>query len=285
MYSDNEFTVDVISNASMDIFPKNKIGYFTNRLRDSLNLEGDWFVGIREIFYPLAHKVLKHRTTFWFPSCATKKYVLFDFFENDTIESLISELNETLAQAYSDLGLHKPWSETVRPPVLKMINDEKKKSKVSIEGGVMPDSSTFVYPAFADEILLNMLGFDHHNYMMAVTDESSDNPSVRIAQHKPDTSTKSHLMFIYTDIIKDHYVGDSKTRLLRVVPLKRDQIDKIGQMTYNVPHYYPVRSNKIEDISIKLTDEMGSPMKFKTGRIFISLHFIRKMYKNNNDIL
>ena len=46
------FTIELVSNASAQLFPDNTLSSFTNLLPEQLNLEGQWEVGISEIFYP-----------------------------------------------------------------------------------------------------------------------------------------------------------------------------------------------------------------------------------------
>ena len=46
------FTLELVSNASAQLFPDNTLSSFTNFLPEQLNLDGQWEVAISEIFYP-----------------------------------------------------------------------------------------------------------------------------------------------------------------------------------------------------------------------------------------
>ena len=46
------FTIDLVSNASAQLFPDNTLSSFTNFLPEQLNLDGRWEVAISEISYP-----------------------------------------------------------------------------------------------------------------------------------------------------------------------------------------------------------------------------------------
>ena len=46
------FTIELVSNASAQIFPDNTLSSFSNFLPEQLNLEGQWEVAISEISYP-----------------------------------------------------------------------------------------------------------------------------------------------------------------------------------------------------------------------------------------
>ena len=46
------FTIELVSNASAQLFPDNTLSSFTNFLPEQLNLDGQWGVAISEISYP-----------------------------------------------------------------------------------------------------------------------------------------------------------------------------------------------------------------------------------------
>ena len=45
------FTIELVSNASAQLFPDNSMSSFTNFLPEQLNLEGQWEVSISKISY------------------------------------------------------------------------------------------------------------------------------------------------------------------------------------------------------------------------------------------
>ena len=47
-----EFTVHLVSSASMNIFPQNTLSSFKNYLNEEINLEGDCRVALSEIIFP-----------------------------------------------------------------------------------------------------------------------------------------------------------------------------------------------------------------------------------------
>ena len=49
---EDEFTVHVVSNASMEIFDSNTLAPFWNFFNDKIQLEGDWRVTLSEIIFP-----------------------------------------------------------------------------------------------------------------------------------------------------------------------------------------------------------------------------------------
>ena len=56
---EDEFTVQVISSASMEIFDQNTLASFRNFFNDEIQLSGDWRVALSEIIFP---KKIEHIT-------------------------------------------------------------------------------------------------------------------------------------------------------------------------------------------------------------------------------
>ena len=48
----DSFTIELVSNASSQLFPNNTLSSFTNFLREQVNLDGESEVAISEISYP-----------------------------------------------------------------------------------------------------------------------------------------------------------------------------------------------------------------------------------------
>ena len=51
-------TIELVSNASAELFPANTLSSFTNFLPEQLNLEGQWEIAISEISYPSMYQNL-----------------------------------------------------------------------------------------------------------------------------------------------------------------------------------------------------------------------------------
>ncbi|XP_067121503.1 uncharacterized protein [Centruroides vittatus] len=81
-------------------------------------------------------------------------------------------------------------------------------------------------------------------------------------------------IFVYSNIIESHHVGDTTAPLFRVIPVmgeKDQQIDKI----YNTPIFFPVRTNHIETISIDIRSATGENIIFTSGKSLLVLCFRR----------
>ena len=55
------FTIELVSNASAQLFFDNTLSSFANFLPEQLNLEGQWEVAISEISYPSMYQNVTER--------------------------------------------------------------------------------------------------------------------------------------------------------------------------------------------------------------------------------
>ena len=117
---------------------------------------------------------------------------------------------------------------------------------------------------------LNDLGFKKEDYA-----EFLDNPVSIIfkAKDSPDTSSRADILFVYSDIVREHHVGDVMADSFRAVPLARGDDKFVSAHTFAKPYYFPIRFNRIESISILINDVTGAIMRFKHGRTLVTLHF------------
>lgn len=82
-------------------------------------------------------------------------------------------------------------------------------------------------------------------------------------------------IFVYTDIIASHHVGDSFSPLLRVIPCINEKEEQIVKH-YNIPIYFPLRKHFIETIEIELKTSSGEDIIFTGGKTFALLSFRRR---------
>ncbi|XP_025018339.1 myosin-10-like [Tetranychus urticae] len=181
---------------------------------------------------------------------------------NVTKEEYTREINKLK----SELGLQAEnttnESTSDKPPRL-----EYSKGIISIIRGWIGNMK--LIPKFKDADFIRALGFIDDPSESLIT-----NPKVT-ASRPADLNARSSLMFVYSDIVAPHFVGDKLTRVLRILPLKRGQRHEIVHERFVKPFYYPVRTNQIEDVNFILTDETGNPIKFASGRVAIGLHLKR----------
>ena len=119
------------------------------------------------------------------------------------------------------------------------------------------------------------MGFEPFDYRKSTGKLNPEYNEIVRATHLPNNTLKTTLLFIYSDIIRHHPVGDTTSPLLRVAPLSKGSFESVGHITFTNQYYYKLRSNHIETINIFLCDELGKQINLKNGRVFISLDFRR----------
>ena len=81
-------------------------------------------------------------------------------------------------------------------------------------------------------------------------------------------------LYVYCDIVKHSFVGDSFTQLMRIVEVPpqskfRDQI----LFSYTNIHYMNLQVKEFDSIEINIKDDLGDPIPFLFGRTIVCLHF------------
>ena len=66
------FTIDLVSDASAQLFQDNTLSSFTNFLPEQLNLEGQWEVAISEISYPSKNQTVAEGKSMFFDKKLSK---------------------------------------------------------------------------------------------------------------------------------------------------------------------------------------------------------------------
>lgn len=82
-------------------------------------------------------------------------------------------------------------------------------------------------------------------------------------------------IYVYSDLITSHHVGDTFAPLLRVVPARSESSDEIVKQ-YERPLYFPIKNNFIETILIELRTGFGEKITFTSGKTHVVLSFRRK---------
>lgn len=82
-------------------------------------------------------------------------------------------------------------------------------------------------------------------------------------------------IYVYSDLITSHHVGDAFAPLLRVVPARSERSDEIVKQ-YDRPLYFPIKNKFLETILIELRTGFGEKITFTSGKTHVVLSFRRK---------
>ena len=260
------FIIELVSNASTGIYPKNTISSFTNFLPEQINLHGDWEVALLEVAYPnLFHNISDGR--FRYKANASDR----DLSIMEIPPGLYHSLDDILAAMrdvarLQDKTINFQWSVNHRTQIVE-IKLPNQNAGLNI---ISPD-------------IAHILGFP----MSVLLTGSEPHKSLY-----PIDILRFHSVMIYTDIIEHGIIGDTKAPLLRSFPfiskLKNAEIVTPHYMNYHTfsnPHYKKVLKHSFHSIAIDLrTNTTGELIPFvAVGYTRLTLHFKKKNHLLNNN--
>ena len=184
----------MVSNASGELFPNNRLISFTNFLPEQVNLDGQWEVAISEISYPSMYQNItewKFKSFDEKLSKSTSTYNLEPGLYNsitDIVEAMITLIQERNNQNENCI--------TVKVP--------RRTQKIVIILANVTSSLAFCSTDFG-HVFVNNVGSEFGLLMIG------NGP------HEPD-NFRIHSLMIYSFLVEYNIVGDTKTPLLRCFP-------------------------------------------------------------------
>ena len=89
-----------------------------------------------------------------------------------------------------------------------------------------------------------------------------------------------HSIYVNTDLIQAHPVGNANANVLRV--LKISETQTLVKEEFAIRHYYNLRVNEFNKITIVLTTDTGDKIPINNGVVSLTLHFKRIAQKKLN---
>ena len=82
-------------------------------------------------------------------------------------------------------------------------------------------------------------------------------------------------LYLYCNVIEPRTVGHTLAPLLGVIPVKEKSGVNVAKR-YEKLQYYPVLKKNISDIHISLRDDQGKAIRFRKGKVVVTLHFRKR---------
>ena len=240
--------VELVSNASNDIYPDNTLAAFSNFLSESIELSGQWEVALAEISYPaLYNNINDGKFTFVYKRVVSGNKL----WDHETFNlppgmyNSVDKIIQTIDEA----------SRKVRP-----------KNNMTMQASVM-DSSGLV------ELTLEK----HQAFVIQSEDLSSvlgipinlpvpfGHPTTHIGKFPVDF-TRIHSVMVYTDIVEHDIVGDTKAPLLRSFPFSHKTDSSHSSMsctTFDRLQFRRLSRHSFHSIRIELRTPTGELIPFK----------------------
>ena len=259
------FTIELVSNASGELFPDNTLSSFTNFLPEQLNLEGQWEVAISEISYPSMYQNITEGKFKFFDEKLSKSTSTYNL--EPGLYTSITDIVEAMNRLIQERNNHNETCITVKV--------SRKTQKVVIL--LANDSSGLAFcSADLGHIFGNNVGNEFGVLMIGK------------GPHEPEFAyniVRIHSLMIYSDLVEYSIVGDTKAPLLRCFPfiskLKGGDIITTGQymnyQTFSNLQFRPLLKNSFHSIHIDLRDTSGEKIPFVSVGITRLVLMFRKV--------
>lgn len=248
----NGFYVTLPSNASLLVYPNNKIWNYRTKLAKTIVLREPHEVGLIEIQYP----------KMWnsFNDSDASIQISYDITTGDrasivmtvgyygSIEELVYEFNVRIRALTK-----KPYKE--------YMYYDSFKNRVYISGLANRD-------IVINGRLAEILGFVPSTVFPTAMDPLHRN----YAPHAADIHGGCYNIYVYSDIVDYQLVGDSHVPLLRCINVS-DEVRRIPTLTFDKPHYTSLSKTVFDDIELALKDDQNRYIPFLYGKVIVKLHF------------
>ena len=305
-----EITINLVSNASMTTFPETTLSQFTTLLLQQLNLSGFWEVALVEIAWPAAIQNITYGQ-FKYRVAAEKSQT---YGGGDSSENRKRRLGE---RPCGMVTMNQPPIRSVQETFVEKITNIKPGVYLSVDqilhsickkifvrpvGGKFllswkldaPSEALKVYyegnkqecmfMGTISQDLQKVLG------MKTLIDCSENDKSTKEGKNRQVISKKvgkfptdlSETIFLYCDLVQNETLGDSRTALLRAIPLTERSITGKHQQqnygTFNNLQWRRIVKSSIESISVSLRNETGQLFPFLSrGRTNLTLNFRQRI--------
>lgn len=237
------FYVTLVSDSSLPFFPGNKISHFVTQLPTSIDLNGEWEVGLSEIIYPHS----------WYNINASNNAFSYDFGDGKLNKRTIDDgCYEVMYDLLSAIQLSLP-----KNPSKFSFSYNKTTKRVKIDA--VQGTSLYL------ENLGPILGFKQNTVIRG---------SMK-SEIQADVQSGLSFFYVYSDLVSPQIVGDVYAPLLRIVRVTGQDGEMINQY-YDRPQYLPVSKRSFHTINIELRLNSGEFVPFEKGKVIIVLHFRMK---------
>lgn len=245
----NTRIIELVSNASFDIYPNNTLSAFSNFLAESIELRGQWEVALAEISYPCLYNNITEGTfTYVYKRIHSGKQL----WDNEKLK-LPSGMYNTIDEVIEEID--------------KVSSKARPKDKMTMTAKVMDLNGLLRL-----ELGKNQAIVIHSEDLSSVLGIPRDlpipfgDPNSHISKYPVDL-TRVHSVMVYSDIVEYDIVGDTKAPLLRTFPFMHRQSSSsfptISSMTFDQLQFRKLSRHNFHSIRIELRMPTGELIPFK----------------------
>ena len=297
----DQFYLTLLSDSSMDIFPRNSQCCFKVKLPQPISMEKQmWEVALVELIVPAQPTNIPLDESSFYVKVTHQEWIkrFHDkMTKHDHHEAVTTSSGRTY---YKDHKIDKDGNLVVRlniPPgnyssprhLTRTINDVfEEKCKVMIQsekaniGITYSEHAKRVKVNFREHVKIQFSDGLYKRLGGDPTQQSSRYIEKEIFPYGVDLNMGINHLYIYSDIIEYNMVGHIQAPLLRIVPFKTSSssdIDNGNQYQHQEflnLHYLPIAKSEFDTIHINISGDAGEPIQFATGKSMVKLHFRRR---------
>ena len=190
----DSFTIELVSNASGELFPDNTLSSFTNFLPEQVNLEGQWEVAISEISYPSMYQNITEGKFKFFDEKLSKSTSTYNL--EPGLYTSITDIVEAMNTLIQERNNHNETCIAVKV--------SRRSQKVVI---ILANDTSGL--AFCSTDLGHIFGNNVGNKFGVLMKGKGP--------HEPQFAydiVRIHSLMIYSDLVEYSIVGDTKAPLL-----------------------------------------------------------------------
>ena len=284
----DEFTVHLISTASMDYFPGNILASLRNFCKEEIALDGDWRVALSEIVFPTKLN-----------NVTDEEFTYFRSSKEVASKSNAGNRNTISRPYYGENKFIKSGEYTF---IERLINEIKTKLKDKIHFDASPQEITNTMSIWMNEnegisfpspqipglldynANLDENGEYHIGYKMIPSFDASSEGNELYEPHFPyELSSGTSLIFVYFDIFQYQTVGYAKATLLRIIESNRRikngsacSIEPNHRKNFTNLDYKKLFTSSVQSKLVQLRTETGRLVPFAgTGKVVLTLKIKR----------
>lgn len=259
------FFLTLPSNSSMAHFPDNNPSHFITKLPETIELTGDYEVGLAEIQVPKNFMNVKEGDLYMHlqNGVAKKAITLPAGLYNDE-SKLIGDLKKEMVSFAKMIGFD---ASTDQLPVMLDYDSTSKKASLNLKAGPPREVILTISQKLAET-----LKFVSTIMVSGVTEIIESTAPVDVIELGSDITNA----YVYCDLIQARPVGDTMAPLLRCMPLaQKDKKAELVSTVFTKPYYFPLSRNNFNTLELLITLGDGQRVPFVTGTSIITLHFRR----------
>lgn len=295
---DKQFYVTLPSNSSKDVYGVQPINHYKTKLPVPLDLDVDeWEVGLSEIVHPESRITLPESIDIKLGVVNTSLDVpVFRRMSTSvprgdykTNRALIDAIQASFDRIIPKLSKAAHGDDSTNRNAKINIIFDRSTGKTRIKGyrraiSMVIPKEIGVLLGFGDTdiiitstVLLNKIKENPRVYFPVTKDVkyltwSTDIKEQVVSEFNIDTRRGQRMLYVYSPIVADQFVGDTRVPLLRALPLLKN-IEDTQSIRYDNVYYLPLSRSNIHDIEIYITDDTGRFVPFENGRVIVVLHF------------